>query len=73
MNTKFIYNRKSKLNTNGMALIQLQIIGDRLNRPLKSTRIYIEPQFWDEKRQIVKKKHPEADFLNKQLKIFQKK
>jgi len=73
MDTKFIFNRKSKLNQNGTALIQLQINGTRIHRPLKSTGIYIEPEYWDEKRNKVKKKHPNSDFFNNQLKVFQNK
>ncbi|WP_027420923.1 Arm DNA-binding domain-containing protein [Crocinitomix catalasitica] len=70
MNAKYIYNRKNKLNSEGQALIQLEIYGDRKNRPLKSTGIYIAPDFWDDNRQIVKKKHPDSDTLNKKLNIF---
>jgi len=73
MNTKFIFNRKSKLNQNGTALIQLQINGTRIHRPIKSTGIYIEPEYWDEKRNKVKKKHSNSDFFNNQLNIFQNK
>jgi len=73
MNTKFIFNRKSKLNQNGTALIQLQINGTRIHRPIKSTGIYIEPEYWDEKRTKIKKKHPNSDFFNNQLSIFQNK
>jgi len=57
-----VYNRKKSLNKRGMALVQVEAY---LNRKKKyfSTKIYLKPEQWDEKKLLIKK-HPNADALN---------
>lgn len=70
MNAKFIHNRKNKLNSNGEALVQLEIYASRSKRILKSTTVYLAPQFWDKQKQKVKRLHPNFDALNSMLNFF---
>lgn len=67
METKYIFNRKSKLDTEGKGLIELQIYLSRTKRPMKSTQIWIEPKYWDTAKAYLSKKHPSYDFINAQL------
>lgn len=64
-----IYNRKKCLNKKGLALVQVEAY---LNRKKKyfSTKVYLKPDQWDAKRQIVKN-HPNADALNQLIYEFQ--
>lgn len=66
--TKFntVYNRKNKLNKEGKALIQIECY---LNGKHKyfSTNIYIEPNFWNNKKKFIKSDYPNAIKLNKQV------
>lgn len=60
-----VFNKKKKLNTAGRALVQVEAY---LNKKKKyfSTKVYLTPEQWDPKRQLVKK-HPNADGLNHML------
>lgn len=67
----FIYNRKNKLNVDGMALIQLEVY---LNRKRKyiSTGIYIKPNQWNERTRAIQK-HKMQLALNSKLTELQTK
>ncbi|WP_102408273.1 site-specific integrase [Parabacteroides bouchesdurhonensis] len=60
-----VFNRKKQLNAEGKALIQIEAY---LNRQKKyfSTKIYIKPYQWDNKRKVIKN-HPNVDALNQYL------
>lgn len=62
---RFVYNRKKRLNSNGKALIQIEAYLEK-RKAYFSTRIYIEPQYWDDKKKRVVK-HPHRDELNRFL------
>ena len=57
-----VFNRKKNLNKRGMALIQVEAYLNKKKMYL-STKIYIKPNQWDDKRKMVKN-HPNADILN---------
>jgi hypothetical protein len=61
-----VHNRKSKLNKQGKALVQIQIYFNQ-ERKWLSTNIYLSPKEWDAKRNEVSQHHPEADELNREL------
>lgn len=64
---KFIYNRKSKLNDQGEALVQLRIYTNGLEKyRFLSTDIYIKPNQWSKKNESIKN-HPLAIDLNLEL------
>lgn len=62
MTTKFIFNRKGKLNSEGRALIQLRVTINRVTR-FVSTGVYVKPDEWSEKTNRIIK-HPQATKLN---------
>lgn len=62
MTTKFIFNRKGKLNSEGRALIQLRVTINRATR-FMSTGVYVKPDEWSEKTNRIIK-HPQAVKLN---------
>lgn len=70
METTFIFNRKNELDSEKKGLIELQVYITRTKRPTKSTGIRIEPKYWDKGKQFVSRKHPNFDFINKQLTAF---
>ncbi|WP_276864244.1 site-specific integrase [Mediterranea massiliensis] len=57
-----VYNRKKSLNGKGTALVQIEAY---LNQRKKyfSTKVYLKPEQWDRKRQLVKN-HPNSGALN---------
>lgn len=57
-----VYNRKKALNRKGTALVQIEAY---LNQKKKyfTTKVYLKPEQWDSKRQLVKK-HPNSGALN---------
>ncbi|MCG8208847.1 site-specific integrase [Tenacibaculum finnmarkense] len=61
-----IYNRKKHLNKKGTALIQIECY---LNGSHKyfTTKIYIEPKFWNKRSRTIKTDYPNAIKLNKQI------
>lgn len=63
-----VFNRKKQLNAEGKALIQVEAY---LNRQKKyfSTKVYIRPSQWDNKRRTVKN-HPNGEALNQHLHTF---
>lgn len=60
-----VYNRKSKLLTDGTALIQIRAYLNGLNKYF-TTNIYVTPDQWDKKHSRVKN-HPNAIRINKQI------
>lgn len=60
-----VFNRKKVLNERGMALVQVEAY---LNKKRKyfSTKVYLTPSQWDEKKQMVKN-HPNGEALNHML------
>ena len=65
---RFVYNRKKQLNTQGMALLQVEAYLER-KKAYFSTHIYLAPEQWDNRKKIVRK-HPHAEALNYQIKEF---
>lgn len=63
-----VFNRKKRLNAEGKALIQVEAY---LNKQKKyfSTKIYVKPTQWDNKRKAVKN-HPNMDELNRYIKDY---
>ena len=57
-----VFNRKKNLNKRGTALIQVEAYLNK-KKMYFSTKIYIKPNQWDDKRKMVKN-HPNADILN---------
>ncbi|MEO9257931.1 MAG: site-specific integrase [Crocinitomicaceae bacterium] len=72
MSTKFIFDRRHKLNAKGEGMIELEIYLEMANRKFRSTGIKILPIFWNEKNQRITNKHPNAEFLNKILLVKKK-
>ena len=60
-----VFNRKGTLNERGTALVQVEAY---LNKKRKyfSTKIYLKPNQWDEKKQVIKN-HPNGEALNRML------
>ena len=63
-----VFNRKNKLNTHGTALVQVEAYLEG-KKVYFSSHIYLRPEQWDSKRQIIKS-HPHADILNRMLREF---
>lgn len=61
-----LFNRRNKLNKEKGGLIEISVYFDG-KRKYISTGIAIEPRFWDKKRKIIDKNHPEAFKLNTAL------
>ena len=59
---KLVYNRKKRLNRQGMALVQIEAYLARKKKYF-STQVYLKPTQWDARRAMVKR-HPNADDLN---------
>jgi len=60
-----VFNRKGTLNERGMALVQVEAYLNK-RRKYFSTKIYLFPSQWDEKKQIIKN-HPNGEALNHML------
>lgn len=60
-----VFNRKKRLNRNGMALVQVEAYLSR-KKMYFSTKVYLKPEQWDAKRRMVKN-HPNANGLNRML------
>ena len=54
-----VFNRKKNLNKRGMALIQVEAYLNK-KKMYFSTKIYIKPNQWDDKRKMVKN-HPNGN------------
>lgn len=67
METRVVFNRKGNLDRDGFGLVEIQIYVSRGQRPVRTTNVRLAPQFWDAKKCVVKKTHPNADFLNAQI------
>ena len=63
-----VFNRKNKLNAHGTALVQVEAYLEG-KKVYFSSHIYLRPEQWDSKRQIIKS-HPHADILNRMLREF---
>lgn len=63
---KIVFNRKNKLNKNGVAPITIRCYQSKIQKHI-STGVSIEPKFWDEKRQQIKRSHPNAFVLNNRI------
>ncbi|WP_321334729.1 site-specific integrase [uncultured Bacteroides sp.] len=60
-----VFNRRRSLNERGMALVQVEAYLNK-RRKYFSTKIYLTPMQWDNKRQLIKD-HPNAEALNRML------
>lgn len=67
MKTKFIFNRKKRLNAQGCAPIEVMIYLSRKKRIFRSTGVFISPKFWDEEKNELKKSIPSYTELNHKL------
>ena len=65
INYNLVFNRKKRLNRNGMALVQVEAYLSR-KKMYFSTKVYLKPEQWDSKRRMVKN-HPNAEVLNHML------
>lgn len=63
-----VYNRKNRLNSQGMALLQVEAYLNK-RKIYFSTHIYLRPEQWDAKRKRIKH-HPNAEGLNYMLNDF---
>ena len=63
-----VYNRKKQLNSQGMALLQVEAYLEK-RKAYFSTHIYLTPEQWDNRRKMVRS-HPHAEALNYQIKEF---
>lgn len=63
-----VFNRKKQLNTQGMALLQVEAYLEK-RKAYFSTHIYLLPEQWDSRKKMVKQ-HPHAEALNYQIKEF---
>ncbi len=70
MYSKIIFNRRKKLNSNGEGLVEIEVYVSRSNRKFRSTKIFIDPKFWDAPNLRVKKTHKESDLLNTKLQLM---
>ncbi|WP_123776151.1 site-specific integrase [Brumimicrobium aurantiacum] len=67
MKTKYIFNRKKRLNTKGQAPVEVMIYLSRKKRIFRSTGVFIAPKFWDENKNELKKSIPNYQELNHKL------
>lgn len=63
-----VFNRRKRLNAEGKALIQVEAYLNRQKRSF-STKIYVKPNQWDNKRKVVKN-HPNMEELNRHIRNF---
>ena len=50
---RFVYNRKRRLNAQGMALLQIEAYLER-KKIYFSSHIYLTPEQWDERKKLIK-------------------
>jgi site-specific recombinase XerD len=62
----FVYNRKKKLNRDGKSLVQLRCYKHGKSK-YYGTDVRIQPEYWDNEKHVVKKRHPKAPLLNRLL------
>ena len=60
-----VFNRKRSLNERGTAVVQVEAYLNK-RRKYFSTKIYLTPMQWDNKKQVIKN-HPNAEALNRML------
>ncbi|MGP1623216.1 site-specific integrase [Bacteroides heparinolyticus] len=65
---RLVYNRKKRLNRQGMALVQVEAYLKNKKKYF-STGVYLKPEQWDTARCVVKK-HPNADALNRWIQQY---
>lgn len=65
---RFVYNRKRRLNAQGMALLQIEAYLER-KKIYFSSHIYLTPEQWDERKKLIKR-HPHAEALNYMIREF---
>lgn len=63
-----VYNRKNQLNTQGLALLQVEAYLEK-RKAYFSTHIYLAPEQWDNRKKMIRK-HPHAEALNYKIKEF---
>lgn len=63
-----VFNRKKQLNEVGKALVQVEAYYCKKKKYF-STKVYIQPSQWDNKRKIIKN-HPNMDALNRKIQSF---
>ncbi len=63
-----VYNRKNQLNTQGLALLQVEAYLEK-RKVYFSTHIYLAPEQWDNRKKMIRK-HPHAEALNYKIKEF---
>lgn len=69
MTIRTVFNRKKKLNAKNQALVELEIYVSAKNRKFRSTGVWVESKYWDEKKLCVKKSHPDHDLLNSKITV----
>lgn len=65
---RLVYNRKKRLNRQGMALVQVEAYLKNKKKYF-STGVYLKPEQWDTARCVVKN-HPNADALNRWIQQY---
>ena len=65
---KLVFDRKRALNSQGMALVQVEAYMDGRKRYF-STHVYLKPEQWDGRRKRVRS-HPNAETLNRRISGF---
>ena len=66
---RLVFNRKKKLNNEGKAQVLVEIYFDRQNRTYVKTKVFLFPNQWDPKKQLVKN-HENYIYLNQFLSNF---
>lgn len=65
---KLVFNRKKKLNKNGMALVQVEA-SQQSRKVYISTNVYLKPEQWNKKTLQVMS-HPNSELLNRYLQEY---
>lgn len=61
--------RKNKINNKGICPIECRITFNNKRKPF-STRLFVNPKYWDNKQQKVKPPNEDCDFINTQLSLI---
>ena len=67
---RFVYNKHKRLNKNREAPIYIEVAFNADKRKFINTKIYIEPQYWNSKKNEVTSKHPAYINTNLYLQEF---
>lgn len=65
---KLVFNRKKKLNKNGMALVYVEAC-QKSRKVYISTNVYLKPEQWNWKKQEIVS-HPNSELLNRYLQEY---